>query len=207
MNKFMLLSFAGAALKGVKTACLLSLPVLLVEGPVKAQFINEYNNQRSAEEKAQRNLERNVLTVCKYGQFIGPHFGASGVRSVYLVDNDKNIFTYSDDTESSSNYQEGTDIVSTSRLTCKLSRDFMLSKGYRHLGKLGKVVKCGSGVYCQYSAEAVGLYVYKKYSGSSEITKTLIAPRKERIIMQDGDLRLCNGYQPGADEARACFGN
>jgi len=198
------------ASKVIATSCCLALgAVTCLIPPAKTQLLNEYNKQQQDAQESERRLRRNIDIVCREGQFVGPHFGFSELRDVYLIDKNNKIFLYTDVTKSGERYRgrDGYDFY-TSKLTCYPSSGWKTSTGFHYLGNLGAANRCEeNGAYCQYSIEDVGLYEYKKYDGSAEVLKRLVATRISRIRINGGpDLRRCDGYQQGPNEAAACFG-
>jgi len=195
------------ASKVIATSCCLALgAVTCLIAPAKTQLLNEYNKQQQDAQESQRRLLQNIDIVCREGQFAGPHYGSSRARNVYLIDKNNRIFTYIDATDSGNRYQggDGFDFF-TSKLTCTPSNT-VSSGGFQYLGNLGAVNKCAEDqkYYCQFSIEGDVLYVYKKIL---KVHKTYVATRISRIKINGGtDLRRCDGYQRGRDEAAACFG-
>jgi hypothetical protein len=177
--------------------------------PVLAQLRTEYGEQQRIRENTAAQQERIIKQICKYGQFIAPAFGASFLRDVYIVDNARKIFRYTDDTSSGVQYTDGTSqIMISSELTCKTTNILGTQIPFAYLGKLGTRIPCESGKYvCEYSVETLGLYVYKKPRNSSGVSRVFLANKKNLVeVGNSGTYRRCDGYYSSPAEIRACFG-
>lgn len=188
-----------------------SILVLLYSSysPVLAQLRTEYGEQQRIRENNAAEQDRAIKQICKYGQFIAPAFGASSLRDVYIVDNAKKIFRYTDDTRSGVQYTDGTsEIMISSELTCKTTNILGTQIPVVYLGRLGTRTQCESGKYvCEYSVEALGLYVYKKPRNASSVSRIFLANKKSQVeVGNSGTYRRCDGYYSSPVELRSCFG-
>jgi len=176
---------------------------------VLAQLRTEYGEQERIRQNSAAEQDRAIKQICKYGQFIAPAFGASSLRDVYIVDNAKKIFRYTDNTRSGVQYTDGTsEIMTSSELTCKTTNILGTQIPFVYLGRLGTRTQCESGKYvCEYSVEALGLYVYKKPRNGSSVSRVFLANKKNQVeVGNSGTYRRCHGYYSSPVEIRSCFG-
>lgn len=177
--------------------------------PGFSQLRESYSEQERARDSTAARIQDAVNMICKHGQFIAPAFGASDARNIYLVDQKRRVFRYTDDATSGVWYSDGySDSALSNKLTCNQYRGLFLSAPYAWIGKVGSSLPCeDKDLLCEYSIEGLGLYVYQKPRNGSSIAKVFLANHREKIEVGDtGTYRRCDGYFGSAAELRYCFG-
>jgi len=184
--------------------------LVMMQPPSFSQLRESYVEQQQMRQRNATQLQDAINLICKHGQFIAPAFGASSARHVYLIDRKKYIYRYTDDSVVGVRYSDGGYSNSTlsTALTCKPSNGLIVSLPYARLGRLGSPVSCEEKNYsCEYSAEDLGLYVYKKPRNGSNVSRIFLANRRNQIeVGNSGTYRRCDGFFGSPTEIRICFG-